>query len=70
MTDHKGFTGTFTALKHIKTRAVYRVEIEVPEEMIDAVLERMGGLPRSGTDRHVAVIPINFEKQTGEENGL
>lgn len=56
MTDDKMvFTGDFVAFKQVRGRNSFQVIIEVDETMADEVLRRLGGLPRAGVTRPVAV---------------
>lgn len=60
MTDeHRAFTGNFVRFK--PRGGAYVVEIEVDETMADEVLNRLGGLPRAGVSRPVAVAVLNLE---------
>jgi hypothetical protein len=55
------FTGNFI---YFRPRAgSYVIGIEVDESMADAVLERLGGLPKAGISRPVAVFSMGPEDQ-------
>lgn len=52
--------GDFTSFKHIKTRKVFVIEVEFPEEKGRAVLEYLG-MPIGGESKPVAIALLNKE---------
>lgn len=57
---------TFEDVKRVKTRKVWQLIFEVPEENYDAAIETLGGSPRSGTDRWVGIAPVTAPGTTAE----
>lgn len=60
------FRGTFSGFALVKTRDTARFEIEVPLADADAALAALGGLPRPGTERWVAVALLNPNMEGGD----
>ena len=56
---------TYADFKHIKTRKVLQIVLEVPAEQAEAALQMLG-FPVAGTDRWVAVALLNEQHQTKE----
>ena len=54
MTDKAIVAGEYVTFKHIKTRKMVVLEIEVPEEMFQDVISRLG-MPIGGESKPVAV---------------
>lgn len=63
MEEKMAFTGSFVAFKHIATRNAFQFIIEVDEQMADECLRRIGGLPRGGMPRSVAVAVLDIPKE-------
>lgn len=66
MSEEKmAFTGNFV---YFRPRAgAYVVGIEVDETMADEVLKRLGGLPRAGVSRPVAVAVLQIPEAPYEK---
>lgn len=60
--------GTFSDFKLIKTRKLAQVIIEIPIEQADAALTALGGLPRSDTERWVAIALLDMRKFDAQGN--
>ena len=58
---------TFEDVKRVKTRKVWQLIFEVPEEDYDAAIQTLGGSPQSGTDRWVGIAPITAPADVSRE---
>ena len=61
--------GEYTSFKHVKTRKVVVLEVEVPEENFEEVIQTLG-MPVGGTSKPVAVALLDeskIDKQPKEE---
>lgn len=57
------FTADFVDMRPVRSRSCYKIIMEVDEAMADECLKRLGGLPRAGQSRPVAIVALNEEKQ-------
>lgn len=55
MTENMAFTGTLTAVKHLKTTGDLQFIITVPTHMADEALRRAGGFPNPAKSRWMAI---------------
>ena len=67
MTDHCAIAGTFAHANAIKTRSTFQLIIEIPIEQADHALERLGGWPQPGKEKHVAVMLLNVNRELNLE---
>jgi len=67
MTDHCAIAGTFADAKAIKTRSTFQIVVEIPIEQADHALERLGGWPQPGKEKHVAVMLLNVKSELNLE---
>lgn len=61
MNDNCAIMGCYTTFKHIKTRKVVVLEIEISEENFQEVITKLG-MPIGGESKPVAVALLNKEK--------
>lgn len=61
MNDNCAIMGCYTTFKHIKTRKVVVLEIEISEENFQEVITKLG-MPIGGESKPVAVALMNKEK--------
>lgn len=59
MTESSSVYGSFVDVKIVRTRSVVQLVIEVPIERADYTLRELGGIPQPGTERPVAVAPLD-----------
>ena len=70
MTDKAAIHADFEDVKRVKTRKVWQLIFEVPEERYDAAIEALGGSPQSGASRPVAIAllkPESVSETTAEQ---
>lgn len=65
--DKAILSGDFSSFKHIKTRKVFVIEVEFPEEMGRQVLEVLG-MPIGGESKPVAVALLDKSVVSKKEN--
>jgi len=58
MTDNAVIAGEYVTFKHVKTRKVVVLEVEVPEELFQDVITKLG-MPIGGESKPVAVCLLN-----------
>ena len=63
MTDNAIIQGEYTTFKHIKTRKAVVLEIEVPEEQFEDVIDKLG-MPVGGNSKPVAIALLDESKVT------
>lgn len=63
MTDNAIVQGSYTTFKHIKTRKVVVLEVEVAEEYFEEVISKLG-MPIGGESKPVAVALLNQSNST------
>ena len=59
MTNPSAVLATFEDVKRVKTRKVWQLIFEVPEERADQALQALGGSPQSGQDRWVGIARVD-----------
>ena len=64
MTDKAVVSGEYTSFKHVKTRKVVTLEIEVPEERFQEVINILG-MPVGGESKPVAVCLLDKDVLAG-----
>ncbi len=62
MTDEAIIQGEYVTFKHVKTRKVVVLEVEVPEELFQDVISKLG-MPIGGEAKPVAVCLLNCEAE-------
>ena len=60
MNDIAAIKGCFSDFKIIKTRKLAQLIIEIPIEQADAALATLGGIPRSDSERWVALARLDL----------
>lgn len=60
MSEHAVVSGEYITFKHVKTRKVVVLEIEVPEERFQDVINKLG-MPVGGESKPVAVCLLNSD---------
>lgn len=61
MTNSMAFTGTLTAVKHLKTSGDLQFVITVPKQMANEALRRAGGFPDPAQSRWMAVAVLDTQ---------
>ena len=69
MSDKAAIHAEFEDVKRVKTRKVWQLIFEVPEERYDAAIEALGGSPQSGASRPVAIALLKPESVSERPKG-
>lgn len=59
MTNAKPIAATFVKFVHRPTQRCGHFIMEVPEEMVDNAIHQLGGMPKAGESRHVAITALS-----------
>ena len=69
MTDKAVIQAEFEDVKRVKTRKCWQLIFEVPEERYDDAMEALGGSPRTGESRPVAIALLKPGTKAGRLKG-